>query len=149
MKIVSVDNLNKKALEIKGGDADPSHYTLCLLDRKVPDDYECSVKFRIQSGEGVRAAGVFFRMQDNRSDYYLLAVKPEDKKLFWTVFKNNKPVLCQKDNQLLELTTLVLGSSNRIRSKALFQGFQSDPVRASEEQCKISYELASWSRSQL
>ena len=102
VKIVSVDNLNKKALEIKGGGADPSHYTLCLLDRKVPGDYECSVKFRIQSGQGVRAAGVFFRMQNNRSDYYLLAVKPEDKKLFWTVFKNNKAVMGQKDNQILE-----------------------------------------------
>jgi len=102
VKIVSVDNLNKKALEITGGDADPSHYTLCLLDRKVPDDYECSVKFRIQQGQGVSAAGLFFRMQDNRSDYYLLAVKPKDKRLFWTVFKNNKPVMGQKDNQILE-----------------------------------------------
>ena len=101
-KIVSIDDPNKKALEIKGGDADPSHYTMYLLNRKVPGDYECSLKFRIQSGKSVQAAGVFFRMQDNRSDYYLLAVKPKDKKLFWTVFKNNKAVLGQKDNQILE-----------------------------------------------
>ena len=73
-----------------------------LLNEKVPDDYKCTLKFRIQSGQGVRAAGVLFRMQDNRSDYYLLAVKPEGNKLFWTVFKNNKAVLGKKDNQILE-----------------------------------------------
>ena len=101
-KIISIDDPNKKALEIKGGDADPSHHTMYLLNRKVPGDYECSLKFRIQSGKSVQAAGVFFRMQDNRSDYYLLAVKPKDKKLFWTVFKNNKAVLGQKENQILE-----------------------------------------------
>ena len=101
-KIVPIDNLKKKALEIQGGDADQSHYTMYLLNRKVPEDYECSLKFRIQSGKGVQAAGVLFRMQDNRSDYYLLAVKPKDKKLFWTVFKNNKAVLGKKDNQILD-----------------------------------------------
>ena len=101
-KIISSDDLNKKALEIKGGDADPSHYTMYLLNRKVPGDYECSLKFRVQSGKSVQAAGVIFRMQDNRSDYYLLAVKPEGNKLFWTVFENNKAVLGKKDNQILE-----------------------------------------------
>ena len=101
-KIVPIDGLNKKALEIHGGNVDPSHYTMYLLNRKVPGDYECSLKFRIQSGKSVQAAGVIFRMQDNRSDYYLLAVKPEGNKLFWTVFKNNKAVLGKKDNQILE-----------------------------------------------
>ena len=100
-KIVYLDDLEKKALEIRGGDADQSHYTMYLLNEKVPDDYKCTLKFRVQAGEGERAAGVFFRMQKNRADYYLLAVKTEDKKLFWTVFKDNKGVLGDKDNQIL------------------------------------------------
>jgi hypothetical protein len=101
-KIVSLGNLKKKALEIQGGNAATSHYTMYLLNRKTSGDHECSIKFRIQSGTGVRAAGVLFRMQDNRSDYYLLAIKPDEKKLFWTVFKNHKATQGMKDNQILE-----------------------------------------------
>ena len=100
-KIVPIDNLEKKALEIQGGDANSTHYTMYLLNRKAPGDHECSIKFRIQASMGVRAAGVLFRMQDNRSDYYLLALKPDEKKLFWTVFKNNKAVYHAVDNQII------------------------------------------------
>ena len=91
-KIVALKDAKKKALEIIGGDASANHYTLCRLDRAVPGDFNCTVKFRFLGGKGVQAAGVFYRMQENRNDYYLLAVKPKEKKLFWTVFKNNVPV---------------------------------------------------------
>jgi hypothetical protein len=91
-KIVALKDAKKKALEIIGGDASANHYTLCRLDRAVPGDFNCTVKFRFLGGKGVQAAGVFYRMQGNKKDYYLLAVKPKEKKLFWTVFKNNVPV---------------------------------------------------------
>ena len=91
-KIVALKDAKKKALEIIGGDASANHYTLCRLDRAVPGDFNCTVKFRFLGGKGVQAAGVFYRMQGNKKDYYLLAVKPKEKKLFWTVFKNNIPV---------------------------------------------------------
>jgi len=91
-KIVALKDAKKKALEIIGGDASANHYTLCRLDRAVPGDFNCTVKFRFLGGKGVQAAGVFYRMQENKKDYYLLAVKPKDKILFWTVFKDNVPV---------------------------------------------------------
>ena len=79
-----------KALEITGGSADGNHFTLVRLDRPIPNDGGASVKFKIIGGEGVQAAGVFFRMQPNASDYYLLAVKDSD--LFLTFFDDNRAV---------------------------------------------------------
>ena len=99
-KVVALKDAKHKALEIIGGEVSPNHHTLYRLDRAVPGDFNCTVKFRILGGKGVQAAGVFFRMQKNRKDYYLLAVKPKDKKLFWTVFKNHKAVKGIKDNQI-------------------------------------------------
>jgi hypothetical protein len=99
-KIVALKDAKKKALEIIGGDVSLNHYTLHRLDQAVPGDFNCTVKFRILGGKGVQAAGVFFRMQKNRKDYYLLAVKPKDKKLFWTAYKDHKGVKGKKDNQI-------------------------------------------------
>ena len=99
-KIVALKDAKKKALEIIGGDVSLNHYTLHRLDQAVPGDFNCTVKFRILGGKGVQAAGVFFRMQENRKDYYLLAVKPKDKKLFWTAYKDHKGVKGKKDNQI-------------------------------------------------
>lgn len=91
-KIVALKDAKHKALEINGGDVSTNHYTLYRLDRAVPGDFNCTVKFRFLGGQGVQAAGVFFRMQKNRKDYFLLAIKPKDQKLFWTAYKNNVPV---------------------------------------------------------
>ena len=91
-KIVALKDAKHKALEISGGDASANHYTLYRLDRAVPGNFNCTVKFRFLGGQGVRAAGVFFRMQENKKDYFLLAIKPKDRKLFWTAFKDNVPV---------------------------------------------------------
>ena len=82
----------QRVLEITGGDATASHYTLVLLNKPVYSNLSISTRFRIVGGEGVRAAGVIFRMQPNQKDYYLLAVKPETKEAFWTVFQDGLPV---------------------------------------------------------
>ncbi len=81
-----------RVLEIAGGDSNSSHYTLLLLEKPKQKDFTYSTRFRITKGTGIRAAGIFFRMQPNQKDYYLLAVKPVAKEAFWTVYKNNLPV---------------------------------------------------------
>lgn len=79
----------KRVLEVTGGDSNSSHYTLLLLEKPKQKDFVYSTRFRITKGAGIRAAGIFFRMQPNQKDYYLLAVKPVAKEAFWTVYKNN------------------------------------------------------------
>ena len=79
----------KRVLEVAGGDSNSSHYTLLLLEKPKQKDFVYSTRFRITKGAGIRAAGIFFRMQPNQKDYYLLAVKPVAKEAFWTVYKNN------------------------------------------------------------
>ena len=81
----------QRVLEITGGDAAANHYTLVLLNQPLYSGLSISTRFRIVGGKGVRAAGVIFRMQPNHKDYYLLAVKPEAKEAFWTVFENGLP----------------------------------------------------------
>ena len=81
----------QRVLEITGGDASANHYTLVLLNQPLYSGLSISTRFRIVGGKGVRAAGVIFRMQPNHKDYYLLAVKPEAKEAFWTVFENGLP----------------------------------------------------------
>jgi len=82
----------QRVLEITGGDAAAGHYTLVILDQPAYSSLSIATRFRIVGGEGVRAAGVIFRMQPNQKDYYLLAVKPETKEAFWTVFQDGIPV---------------------------------------------------------
>ena len=79
----------QRVLEVTGGDSNSSHYTLLLLEKPKQKDFVYSTRFRITKGTGIRAAGIFFRMQPNQKDYYLLAVKPVTKEAFWTVYKNN------------------------------------------------------------
>ena len=82
----------QRVIEITGGDANTRHYTLLLLENPKQKDFVYSTRFKIIKGTGVRAAGIIFRMQPNKRDYYLLAVKPDTKEAFWTVFKNNLPI---------------------------------------------------------
>ena len=78
-----------RTLEIKGNNKSPNHYTLVLLKKPTYSNFNFSTRFKIIEGDGIRAAGIFFRMQDNLKDYYLLAVKPVTKEAFWTVYKDN------------------------------------------------------------
>ena len=79
-----------KAIEVTGGNPNGGHFTLVRLDRPIPKDGQASLKFRIVGGKGIQAAGVFFRMQPNASDYYLLAIKDQD--LFLTFFDDHRAV---------------------------------------------------------
>jgi len=83
---------SQRVIEITGGDPNTRHYTLLLLEKPKQKDFVYSTRFKIIKGTGVRAAGIIFRMQPNRKDYYLLAVKPNAKEAFWTVYKNNLPI---------------------------------------------------------
>jgi len=83
---------SQRVIEITGGDPNTRHYTLLLLEKPKQKDFVYSTRFKIIKGTGVRAAGIIFRMQPNKKDYYLLAVKPLSKEAFWTVFKNNLPI---------------------------------------------------------
>ena len=82
----------QRVIEVTGGDSNTKHYTLLLLEKPKQKDFVYSTRFKIIKGTGVRAAGIIFRMQPNKKDYYLLAVKPLSKEAFWTVFKNNLPI---------------------------------------------------------
>ena len=83
---------SQRVIEITGGNSDTRHYTLLLLEKPKQKDFVYSTRFKIIKGTGVRAAGIIFRMQPNKRDYYLLAVKPDTKEAFWTVFNNNLPI---------------------------------------------------------
>jgi len=83
---------SQRVIEIAGGDSSTKHYTLLLLENPKQKDFVYSTRFKIIKGTGVRAAGIIFRMQPNKKDYYLLAVKPDTKEAFWTVYKNNSPI---------------------------------------------------------
>ncbi len=99
-KVVMLKDGNERAIEITGGNVDSNHYTLYRLDRVPPGDHNATIKFRILGGKGVQAAGVFFRMQPNSKDYYLLAVKPKEGRLFWSIAKNDEFVQSVTDKQI-------------------------------------------------
>ena len=86
----SLENL--RTLEIKGDNNSSNHYTLALLKKPTYSNFNFSTRFKIIEGKGIRAAGIVFRMQANMQDYYLFAIKPVSKEVFWTVFKDNQPV---------------------------------------------------------
>ena len=75
-----------RTLEIKGDNKSSNHYTLVILKKPTYSNFNFSTRFKVIEGEGIPAAGIMFRMQDNLKDYYLLAVKPVSKEAFWTVF---------------------------------------------------------------
>ena len=89
------------AIEITGGDKASGHYTLYRFEQPLPGDCWARVRFRFLDGEGVQAAGIFFRMSENQKDYYLFSAKPADRKFYWTVFKDDAAVKGTFDNQIL------------------------------------------------
>jgi len=89
-----------RLIEVTGGSTNANHYTLMMLDAMAPDDFSGSLRFRITEGKTMPVAGIAFRAQDEKN-YYLLAVKPKDTRLYWTVFKNSKAVKGRRDNNIL------------------------------------------------
>ena len=76
-------NVKGRLIEVTGGDKDSDHYTLVMLDAMAPNNFSGSVRFRIIGGKVMPVAGIAFRAQDAKN-YYLLAVKPKDTRLYWT-----------------------------------------------------------------
>ncbi|MBC8324479.1 MAG: hypothetical protein H8E27_02475 [Verrucomicrobia subdivision 3 bacterium] len=95
-----VGNVKGRFIEVTGGDKDSNHYTLVMLDALAPNDFSGSVRFRIIGGKVMPVAGIAFRAQDAKN-YYLLAVKPNDTRLYWTVFEKGKAVQGLRDNAIL------------------------------------------------
>jgi hypothetical protein len=99
-KVVKLES-GGTAIEITGGDRASGHYTLYRFEQPVPGDCWARLRFRFLGGEGVQAAGIFFRMSENQKDYYLFSAKPADRKFYWTVFKDDAAVKGTFDNQIL------------------------------------------------
>jgi hypothetical protein len=89
-----------RLIEVTGGAAISNHYTLVMLDALAPNDFSGSVRFRITGGKIMPVAGIAFRAQDAKN-YYLLAVKPKDTRLYWTAFEKGKAVQGLRDNSIL------------------------------------------------
>jgi len=98
--LVGAGKVEGRLIEVTGGSTDANHYTLVMLDAMAPNDFSGSVRFRITAGKIMPVAGIAFRAQDEKN-YYLLAVKPKDSRLYWTVFENGKAVQGLRDNSIL------------------------------------------------
>ena len=89
-----------RLIEVTGGNKELNHYTLIMLDAAAPNDFSASLRFRIVAGNVMPVAGIAFRAQDELN-YYLLAVKPIDTRLYWSVFEKGEPVSGVRDNSIL------------------------------------------------
>jgi hypothetical protein len=98
--LVGAGKVEDRLIEVTGGSTNANHYTLVMLDAMAPNDFSGSVRFRITAGKIMPVAGIAFRAQDEKN-YYLLAVKPKDTRLYWTVFENGKAVKGRRDNSIL------------------------------------------------
>lgn len=98
--LTGAGNVKGRLIEVTGGSTDPNHYTLIMLDAMAPNDFSGSVRFRITGGKIMPVVGIAFRAQDAKN-YYLLAVKPKDTRLYWTAFEKGKAVQGLRDNSIL------------------------------------------------
>jgi hypothetical protein len=99
-ELVGAGKVKGRLIEVTGGSTNANHYTLVMLDAMAPNDFSGSVRFRITGGKTMPVAGIAFRAQDEKS-YYLLAVKPKNTRLYWTVFENGKAVKGRRDDSIL------------------------------------------------
>ena len=72
-----------------GEDADDSRLPLLISESFDYRNFTFSVRFQILGGRGTQAAGMAFRMVDEKN-FYLLAVRPKDRKVFFTIFKDGE-----------------------------------------------------------
>jgi hypothetical protein len=98
--IIGGDKIKGRLLEVTGGGKNANHYTLIMLDALAPNDFSGSVRFRIIGGNIMPVAGIAFRAQDEKN-YYLLAIKPADTRLYWSVFEKGEAVKGRRDNAIL------------------------------------------------
>ncbi len=72
-----------------GEDADDSRLPVLICESADYRNFTVALRFQITGGRGVQAAGVAFRMVDEKN-FYLLAVRPKDRKVFFTIFKDGE-----------------------------------------------------------
>ena len=99
--LVGAGKVKGRLIEVTGGSTNVNHYTLVMLDAMAPNDFSGSVHFRITAGKIMPVAGIAFRAQDEKN-YYLLAVKPKDTRLYWTAFEKGKAVQGLRDNSIVD-----------------------------------------------
>ena len=98
--IIGGGKIKGRFFEVTGGGKNANHYTLIMLDALAPDDFSGSVRFHITGGKILPVAGIAFRAQDEKN-YYLLAIKPTDTRLYWSVFEKGEAVKGRRDNAIL------------------------------------------------
>ena len=98
--LVGAGKVKGRLIEVTGDNTNPNHLTLVMLDAMAPNDFSASVRFRITAGKIMPVAGIAFRAQDE-NNYYLLAVKPKDTRLYWTAFEKGKAVQGLRDNSIV------------------------------------------------
>ena len=79
----------QSALVHLGEDADDSRLPLLICESSDYRNFTFTVRFQITGGRGTQAAGIAFRMVDEKN-FYLLAVRPKDRKVFFTIFKDGE-----------------------------------------------------------
>ena len=99
--LVGAGKVKGRLIEVTGGSTNVNHYTLVMLDAMAPNNFSGSVRFRITGGKIMPVAGIAFRAQDEKN-YYLLAVKPKDTRLYWTAFEKGKAVQGLRDNSIVD-----------------------------------------------
>lgn len=72
-----------------GEDPDDSRLPMLICESADYRNFTIAVRFQITGGRGVQAAGIAFRMVDEKN-FYLLAVRPKDRKVFFTIFKDGE-----------------------------------------------------------
>ncbi len=81
--------LKQSVLSHLGEDADDSRLPLFICESPSHRNFTFTVRFQITGGRGTQAAGIAFRMLDEKN-FYLLAVRPKDRKVFFTIFKDGE-----------------------------------------------------------
>lgn len=79
----------KRVLVHEGADPTEDHYAMLLLDGDRFRSCTFAARFRVVDGKSVQAAGIIFRAVNDKN-YYLFALKPKEKSLYFSIFLDGK-----------------------------------------------------------
>lgn len=79
----------RRVLVHEGADPAEDHYSMLMLDGESYRSCTFSARFRVVDGKSVQAAGLIFRSVDDKN-YYLFALKPQEKSLYFSIFIDGK-----------------------------------------------------------